>query len=131
MHFSAYLNPGGYFNRGDVVKFNQVILDNTNAYNPSNGIFTCPQSGIYQVTWFFINNNPTPTKKDVWLQLEINEAWYAFAGLHEDETYNSAFRSHLVSLKKGDRVRIVAHKNMKIFGNGSKHTGFSALYVSA
>ena len=133
--FSAYLNQGDTccdFNKGDVVKFNEVEVNETNAYNETTGVFTCPHPGIYQVTWFFINNNTTPTSRHVWLQLDINEAWYAFAGLHEDEQHNSAFRSHLLRLEQGDRLRIVAfNDNMKVLGAGSRHTGFSALYVSA
>ena len=131
VHFSAYLSQHTTFNVGDVVKFKQVTLNQGNAYSPSTGVFTCPQSGIYQVTWFFIYNR-TESSKLVWLRWEVNEATYAFAGLHTDEPHNPAFRSHLIHLKKGDRLRIVSHSNnMAVSGNSDRHTGFSALYVSA
>ena len=130
--FAAYLTQGGDFSKGDVVKFNDVTLNEMNAYNSSAGVFIVPYPGIYQVTWFFINNNPEPTDRPVWLQLQINEASYALAGVHEDERFNPAFRSHLVRLELGDRLRIVAfNDDMKILGDSSRHIGFFVLYVSA
>ena len=131
VHFSAYLTHDKTFNRGDVVKFDEVEPKKGSSYSPSTGIFTCSQSGVYQVTWFFINKRKQSSANDIWLQLEVNEKVYAYAGLQTDERYNPAFRSHLISLEKGDRLRIVAHiNNMVVFGSSGRHTGFSALYVS-
>ena len=130
--FSAYLNHSQTFNNGVVVKFNQVQLNQGKAYNPSNGVFTCPKSGIYQITWFFLCQNPKRPGSVVWLQMDVNEKPYAYAGVPLDEIHNPGFRSHLVELKRGDRVTIVAHgTNMMVYGNSNRHTGFSALYVSA
>ena len=132
VHFAAYLTHTMTLNAGDVVKFDHVQLNEGNSYNSSSGAFTCPKSGVYLVTWFFINNNPQPSKTPVWLRLEVNGAMYAFAGLHKYEQHNPAFRSHLVALKQGDKIQIVAHNdNMVVYGDSYRHTGFSALYVSA
>ena len=132
VHFSAYLTKTKTFNSGNVVKFDDVEPKKGSGYSPSTGVFTCPQSGVYQVTWFFINNNKQSSRTPQWLQLDVNEKVYALAGLNVDQPHNPAFRSHLVSLEKGDRLRIVAHvNNMVVYGEGSRHTGFSALYVSA
>ena len=132
VYFSAYLTKTRTFNSGNVVKFDDVEPKKGSNYQPSTGVFTCPQSGVYQVTWFFINSGKQSLTLPKWLQLQINEQWYALAGLHLDQVYNPAFRSHLVRLEKGNRLRIVANdNNMVVFGDGGRHTGFSALYVSA
>ena len=128
VHFSAYLSGAKTYNRGNVVKFNDIQLNHGNAYNSSSGVFSCPKSGVYQVTWFFVNNN---SKGHAWLQLEINEKTYAYAGQRLDGVHTSAFRSLLVRLKRGDQVRVVAYSNNMAVNGNDRHTGFSALYVSA
>ena len=75
---------------------------------------------------------PVKGSGQVWLQLDINGASTGYyAGLNLDEIYNSAFRSYLVTLKKGDKVKVEGHTNMAVYGARDKHTGFSGLYVSA
>ena len=113
----------------EVVKFNHVDINEGGGYNSSTGIFTCPKSGTYLLSWFFIN--PSKGSGQVWLQLDINGASTGYyAGLNLDEIYNSASRSYLVTLKKGDKVKVEAYSNMAVYGGGDKHTGFSGLYVS-
>ena len=132
VYFSAYLTQSKTFSGGNVVKFDDVEPKKGSGYSPSTGVFTCPQSGVYLVTWFFINSGKQSSTATQWLQLEVNEKVYSYAGLNLDEQYNQAFRSHLVRLEKGNRLRIVANNNnMGVFGDGGRHTGFSVLYVSA
>ena len=129
IHFAAYLTNTVNIKTDEAVKFDQVDINEGGGYNPSSGIFTCPKSGTYLLSWFFIN--PSKGSGDRWLRLDINGKSNRYAGLNIDEKWNQAFRSHLVVLKKGDKVKVEAYSNMAVLGNGNKHTGFSGLYVSA
>ena len=129
IHFAAYLTSTVNVKTDEAVKFNLVDINEGGGYSPSSGVFTCPKSGTYLLSWFFINDSKGSGEK--WLRLDINGKSDRYGGLNIDERYNSAFRSHLVVLKKGDMVKVEAYSNMAVFGNGNKHTGFSGLYVSA
>ena len=100
-HFAVYLNNQTVNAKAnEAVKFNQVDINQGGAYNPSTGVFVCPKSGTYLLSWFFIN--ASKGSPPAWLRLEINGSQFAFARLNQDEIYNSSFRSNLVVLKKGD-----------------------------
>jgi hypothetical protein len=46
--FTAVRNIYGPFYTGDIVVFDTEIYDASEAYDPGNGVYTCPADGVYQ-----------------------------------------------------------------------------------
>ena len=132
VHFAAFLTKTINVRGNEAVIFNQVEINQGGGYNLKTGVFTCPKAGTYLISWFFIT--PSKATKDYWLRLDINGNSNRYAGMNHYSTHQPAFRSHLVVLKKGDRVQVenaFNYVDVNVYGDVNRHTGFSGLYVSA
>ena len=52
MAFSAGLNRKLVLTSNGKIVFNQLILNEGDGYDETTGIFTCPKTGLYLVTFF-------------------------------------------------------------------------------
>ena len=60
MAFSAYLDHTlSNIGNDQTIEFNKIILNEGGGYDQRTGVFTCPQSGLYLIT-FFIGNILSP-----------------------------------------------------------------------
>nr|AOF79098.1 complement C1Q-like protein [Sinohyriopsis cumingii] len=67
--FSAYLSHyETHLGINQIIVYDGVLTNEGNAYNPSNGIFVCPQDGLYLLAFFTgtVNNHKT------WVKLVVD-----------------------------------------------------------
>ena len=123
---SAYLTTETHLRAGDVVKFDQVHINQGNAYRSSDGVFTCPLSGTYFLDWTFANPNKGSAS---WLQVVINGTTFS-KFMPVQSVARLVFRSsHILNLERGEQVTTVAEEDMTLYGDSSKSIAFSVLYL--
>ncbi|XP_052074355.1 complement C1q-like protein 2 isoform X1 [Mytilus californianus] len=96
-----------------VVMFDQVVLNMGKAYNPSNGLFTCPDDGVYSFTWTALTSPNTSFESDFVVNGKVVAGNRASA--YNDKEYQPATKTVVVKLKKGDVANVAAH------GHSAKH----------
>ncbi|XP_071177381.1 complement C1q-like protein 4 [Mytilus edulis] len=90
-----------------VVVFDRVVLNIGKAYNPLNGLFTCPENGVYSFTWTAL----TPPNSSFETDFVVNGKVVAGnrASAYNDSDYHPATKTVVVELKKGDVANVAAH----------------------
>ncbi|KAK3093362.1 hypothetical protein FSP39_014549, partial [Pinctada imbricata] len=126
IYFLAALKGTTYTTKraNEVIKFQDVIVNEGGAYNPTNGHFVVPRTGPYLISFGFLSNHA----KGIGFHLDINGNLAVKSWTAKDVPYNSAERCIPYLLKKGDVVRIrVSEAGASIYGN--RYTTFSAMYM--
>ncbi|XP_071153209.1 heavy metal-binding protein HIP-like [Mytilus edulis] len=106
----------------DVLKFDDVRINRGDGYNPSNGVFAAPRSGIYQISCMLLGEK----SNRVQYQLMKNNSVYTY-GYVGNQDHDSQSISSILDLKQGDRVFIQHRVNgvQKIYGgNYSTFSGY-------
>ena len=96
---------------GQTVIYDEVLTNEGNGYDDRTGVFTCPVAGNY----IFVVDALSP--RPVWLDLYLNKAMVAslhISANHASGTYLQISRTVILTLKKGDHVKVV---------NNPTHTG--------
>ena len=92
---------------GSTVVFDSVIYQDGNGYNPGNGVFTCPETGVYMFSVVIDNNNPADsTGKEITVKLKVDSVWKALVVSEKFHSTQDDQNSNLVILKinQGQRV---------------------------
>ncbi|XP_052073448.1 heavy metal-binding protein HIP-like [Mytilus californianus] len=107
-----------------VVIFDQVVLNIGEAYNSSNGLFTCPEDGVYSFTWTALTS-PNNSFESVFV---VNGTIVAGnrASAYKNKEYQPATKNVVVELKKGDIANVAGYKNYAkhMYGFWSSYSGF-------
>ena len=101
---------------GQTVIYDKVLTNEGNGYDDRTGMFTCPLAGTY----IFVVDALSP--RGTWLHLYLNKSIVASLHSHRSPasgTYLQISRTVILTLKKGDHVKVV---------NDVSHTG--AVYHS-
>ena len=70
--FSAYLaHDIESTSNNEIIIFNKVLLNEGGYYSASSGFFTCPWSGVYDIS-FFLGQRGSPGNPGAWLKLFVN-----------------------------------------------------------
>ena len=106
--FSAYLSHViPHLSHGHTIKFDQIILNDGNAYNQYSGVFTVPRSGVYLLTFTFdVYDNWQSTG----LKLVVNNR-NIVDGIAESNgnKHSMAGNTVIIRLARGEVVRIEAY----------------------
>ena len=102
---------------GTTVVFDDVRLNAKNAYNPSNGVFTCPRDGVYYFIW---KNLVFGTHS--YLTLTINGS--NKQSLFNANTGDSSTGFYMTKLAKGDRVYVTHSSGGYEHGAYTSFSGF-------
>ena len=89
------------------VVFDWVIYQEGNGYNPKDGVFTCPETGMYMFSVVIANGNlQNEIKKAVTVKLQVDFVSMALVASEDHDEYKDDQSSNLVILKvnKGQRV---------------------------
>lgn len=107
-----------------VVIFDKVILNIGKAYSPSNGLFTCPEDGVYSFTWTALTSPNNSFESDFVVNGKVVAGNRASA--YNDKEYQPATKTVVVELKKGDVANVAAHGNYAkhIYPFWSSYSGF-------
>ncbi|XP_063438847.1 complement C1q tumor necrosis factor-related protein 3-like [Mytilus trossulus] len=101
--FFVRLTAATTLNKNSIVKFDHVITDTGNDFNPGDGIFVAPMSGIYLFSWTTL----AYTSKHVDTELRVDNvvvaSSYGYIGTSSNVPVTKVV---LYQVKKGDHVWI-------------------------
>lgn len=106
--FSAYLGHTiDNLVDDSTIKFDQVVTNVGNGYNPKTGVFTCPISGTYVFTWSVGMFHPGY----IYTYLIKNGDSVSFANTSDDDYSSMTSQTSVLALNYGDviTVKVVSH----------------------
>ena len=107
------------FNAKDVVKFDDVVINKGNSYNPATGIFTAPTGGLYVLSCMIMAGDGNA----VYFHWYKNAAFYSNLYTPKTAHANSQTQNLIFDLQRGDRVHIQSVGSHKL--HGDRYTYFS------
>ncbi|XP_053731536.1 complement C1q-like protein 2 [Synchiropus splendidus] len=112
----------------EVLKFDDVITNLGNLYDPSTGKFTCQVSGIYYFTYHVLMRGGDGTS--MWADLCKNGQVRASAIAQDaDQNYDYASNSAVLHLDSGDEVYVKLDGGKAHGGNNNKYSTFSGFIL--
>ncbi|XP_012727203.2 complement C1q-like protein 2 [Fundulus heteroclitus] len=112
----------------EVLKFDDVITNLGNHYDPSTGKFTCHVSGIYFFTYHVLMRGGDGTS--MWADLCKNGQVRASAIAQDaDQNYDYASNSAVLHLDSGDEVYVKLDGGKAHGGNNNKYSTFSGFIL--
>jgi hypothetical protein len=110
------------------VQFNNIIHNNTSAYNPSTGHFTAPIAGFYSFSVIMPTNGYVSANDNSYLALAVNGTdTYLYGGapplVDEAMVINSVYLSGstIIYMNVGDVVKVV----FAVSGNSTNNVSFN------
>ncbi|XP_048856437.1 complement C1q-like protein 4 [Brienomyrus brachyistius] len=114
----------------EVLKFDDVVTNVGNYYEPSTGKFTCPLPGIYYFTYHVLMRGGDGTS--MWADLKKNGQVRASAIAQDaDQNYDYASNSVILHLDVGDEVFVQLDGGKVHGGNTNKYSTFSGFLIYA
>uniref|UniRef100_G3P2I1 Complement component 1, q subcomponent-like 4 n=1 Tax=Gasterosteus aculeatus aculeatus TaxID=481459 RepID=G3P2I1_GASAC len=112
----------------EVLKFDDVVTNVGNYYEPSTGKFTCPLPGIYFFTYHVLMRGGDGTS--MWADLKKNGLVRASAIAQDaDQNYDYASNSVILHLDVGDEVCVQLDGGKVHGGNTNKYSTFSGFLI--
>ena len=90
---------------GQTVIYDEVLTNEGNGYDDRTGVFKCPLAGTY----IFVVDALSP--RATWLRLYLNKSIVVslhIQTIHGSGTYLQISRTVILTLKKGDHVKVVS-----------------------
>ncbi|VDI26707.1 Hypothetical predicted protein [Mytilus galloprovincialis] len=117
-------------NKNSIVKFDNVITDEAGNFNPGDGIFVSPVTGIYLFSWTVFTASSKIVDTELRVDNVIIDTMYAYIGIG---SHVPATKIVLCQVKKGDHVWIqtTAHTTENVFANptGASKSSFTGMLV--
>ncbi|XP_071376702.1 complement C1q-like protein 3b [Centroberyx affinis] len=114
----------------EVLKFDDVVTNLGNHYDPSSGKFTCSIPGIYFFVYHVLMRGGDGTS--MWADLCKNNQVRASAIAQDaDQNYDYASNSVVLHLEPGDEIYIKLDGGKAHGGNNNKYSTFSGFMVYA
>ncbi|KAM9397542.1 complement C1q-like protein 2 [Salvelinus alpinus] len=112
----------------EVLKFDDVVTNLGNQYDPTNGKFTCQVSGIYFFTYHVLMRGGDGTS--MWADLCKNGQVRASAIAQDaDQNYDYAGNSVVLHLDSGDEIYVKLDGGKAHGGNNNKYSTFSGFIL--
>ncbi|XP_054828495.1 complement C1q-like protein 2 isoform X3 [Eublepharis macularius] len=112
----------------EVLKFDDVVTNLGNHYNPTSGKFTCQVRGIYFFTYHILMRGGDGTS--MWADLCRNGQVRASAIAQDaDQNYDYASNSVVLHLDLGDEVYVKLDGGKAHGGNNNKYSTFSGFLL--
>uniref|UniRef100_A0A8C7XH38 Complement component 1, q subcomponent-like 3a n=1 Tax=Oryzias sinensis TaxID=183150 RepID=A0A8C7XH38_9TELE len=114
----------------EVLKFDDVVTNLGNHYDPASGRFTCSIPGIYFFTYHVLMRGGDGTS--MWADLCKNNQVRASAIAQDaDQNYDYASNSAVLHLEPGDEVYVKLDGGKAHGGNNNKYSTFSGFIIYA
>ncbi|BFZ06156.1 hypothetical protein BsWGS_09195 [Bradybaena similaris] len=126
--FFANIKAHRQYAANDIVKFDNVVTNEGNAYNQATGIFTATKSGLYVFHFSFLS-----LKNSFFLfDLVQNNEILATAFEYVPTSHGQGGNSVIVNLKSGDQVYVKAKDPSSIYSDIDRpYATFSGYSLSA
>uniref|UniRef100_A0A7N8XKA9 Complement component 1, q subcomponent-like 4b n=2 Tax=Mastacembelus armatus TaxID=205130 RepID=A0A7N8XKA9_9TELE len=112
----------------EILKFDDVVTNVGNYYEPTTGKFTCPLPGIYYFTYHVLMRGGDGTS--MWADLKKNGQVRASAIAQDaDQNYDYASNSVILHLDVGDEVCVQLDGGKVHGGNTNKYSTFSGFLI--
>ncbi|CDQ86898.1 unnamed protein product [Oncorhynchus mykiss] len=112
----------------EVLKFDDVVTNLGNQYDPTNGKFTCQVSGMYFFTYHVLMRGGDGTS--MWADLCKNGQVRASAIAQDaDQNYDYAGNSVVLHLDSGDEIYVKLDGGKAHGGNNNKYSTFSGFIL--
>ncbi|CAL8368280.1 unnamed protein product [Lota lota] len=112
----------------EVLKFDDVVTNVGNYYEPSTGKFTCPLPGVYYFTYHVLMRGGDGTS--MWADLKKNGQVRASAMAQDaDQNYDYASNTVILHLDVGDEVCVQLDGGKVHGGNTNKYSTFSGFLI--
>lgn len=126
---STALTPNGAY-----VTFNTELFDTNNNYDTSNGKYTVPVTGYYQIN-AWISYSVTAAPQDPAIMLKKNNAtdlaYGHFVNMYNGASNGSVSISTLVQLTAGDYIQVQGVSNLAMVVTTQAQNQFNGFLVSA
>ena len=111
---------------GEILKFDKVLTNNKNCYNPTTGVFTAPKTGLYQVSATVMSSSSKDVHVHLWQNKNRLVSLYGAVG------YNEATANTVLNLKKNDRLYLKVKGNSRAIYNtkAEPYSTFSGYLLS-
>ncbi|XP_029362798.1 complement C1q-like protein 2 isoform X2 [Echeneis naucrates] len=112
----------------EVLRFDDVVTNIGNHYDPTTGKFTCQVSGIYYFTYHVLMRGGDGTS--MWADLCKNGQVRASAIAQDaDQNYDYASNSVVLQLESGDEIYVKLDGGKAHGGNNNKYSTFSGFLL--
>ncbi|XP_026069067.1 complement C1q-like protein 4 [Carassius auratus] len=112
----------------EILKFDDVVTNVGNYYEPTTGKFTCPLPGIYFFTYHVLMRGGDGTS--MWADLKKNGQVRASAIAQDaDQNYDYASNSVILHLDVGDEICVQLDGGKVHGGNTNKYSTFSGFLI--
>uniref|UniRef100_A0A8C4ZSG9 Complement C1q like 2 n=1 Tax=Gadus morhua TaxID=8049 RepID=A0A8C4ZSG9_GADMO len=112
----------------EVLRFDDVVTNLGNHYDPTTGKFTCQVSGIYYFTYHVLMRGGDGTS--MWADLCKNGQVRASAIAQDaDQNYDYASNSVVLNLDSGDEIYVKLDGGKAHGGNNNKYSTFSGFLL--
>ncbi|XP_062610850.1 complement C1q-like protein 2 isoform X1 [Saccostrea cucullata] len=109
------------------IKFEDVLLNKGNGYDPPTGVFTAPEDGVYSFKWTFISSR----KSTVYLEAVVDGASKAKICVNDQQSAHINTSGHLLyELKSGNKVWIRTFYVAAGYIHADNYTYFSGFKIS-
>ncbi|XP_030631350.1 complement C1q-like protein 3b [Chanos chanos] len=114
----------------EVLKFDDVVTNLGNHYDPTTGKFTCSIPGIYYFVYHVLMRGGDGTS--MWADLRKNNQVRASAIAQDaDQNYDYASNTVILHLEPGDEIYIKLDGGKAHGGNNNKYSTFSGFMIYA
>lgn len=110
----------GTYSSTTVIKGNQILFNQGNAYNGT--VFTCPSPGLY---FFYVSVLSTSIANGVWIYKNSQQLTLAYSG--GDPKYNGASVSAAMWLDVDDQVYLMPSSSSLYLDSNSVFTGIKII----
>lgn len=125
--FYAHHGGAASYDSGATMVFDTVMTNqptNLPPYNPANGIFTCPVTGVYQFSFFLLANG----ENDIYPQIVVNGIAVAAGHASADGWMESTANSVIINCVQNQLVMVSTYGWSRI--DGGRSNSFSGYLLS-
>ncbi|CAC5384730.1 COL8A [Mytilus coruscus] len=125
--FSAVLTNAQNVAENTATKFDRVVTNILDGYDPATGIFTAPIDGVYH----FSSSVLSPKGNKLFVSLYHNDvAITSIWASPADATFEMGTTNMVLDLKEGDEVAIRSRGNYRVHSHPDGFSSFSGFMIS-
>ncbi|XP_063427026.1 complement C1q-like protein 3 [Mytilus trossulus] len=123
--FSSMLSKAQSLGSNDAIKFDKIVTNIRNGYNPTTGIFTAPVAGVYQFSYTVLTGDGKGLVVYLSHNNNMQQSTWLSGSRHETGTNNI-----ILNLKKGDQVAVKSHGSYIVHSGSYLYSSFSGYLIA-